>query len=72
MNQVDFKKSQQEYQKFCEKIAEIIGCCPRCGRVMDWFNDIPVAAYCWGDDEKRHREVKIRLPKAAEELFYSP
>lgn len=36
-----------------------LGACPRCGKKKWWLNDVPLAGYCWGTENKPHDEVKI-------------
>ena len=36
---------------------ESVGNCPICGELPDWFNNIPLMAYCYGSDEKPHAEA---------------
>jgi len=35
-----------------------LGPCPICGAKKWWFNDVPLAGFCWGSSGKEHREVK--------------
>lgn len=35
-----------------------VGPCPVCGKKKWWYNDVPIAAFCWGTERKPHAEVK--------------
>lgn len=48
---------------FYVKPREAIGPCPKCGDWNWWFNDVPLRAFCWGSEEKPHREVVRLVPK---------
>ncbi len=41
-----------------------VGCCPKCGRSGDdlWFNNVPLTAYCWGDEGNEHPECSRVVP----------
>lgn len=34
-----------------------VGPCPRCGIYPNWFNDVPLRAFCWGTDAKPHLQL---------------
>jgi len=38
-----------------------LGACPICGKKKWWFNDVPLAGFCWGTKENPHKQVKIVL-----------
>lgn len=42
---------------------ENVDCCPKCGKMPTWFNDIPLRAFCWGTTEKEHIEMSAIVPK---------
>jgi hypothetical protein len=37
--------------------------CKVCGRKITWFNDIPLKGYCWGTEEKEHKEYKVVIDR---------
>lgn len=39
-----------------------VGACPRCGRLDNWLNNVPLTAYCNGSEEQPHREWKKVVP----------
>ena len=43
-----------------------VGNCPMCGRVPTWFNDVPLTAFCWGEPEQEHQEVRREVPGSAQ------
>lgn len=52
-----------------------VGPCPCCGRLDTWLNDVPLRAFCWGDQRpndtsKEHKEWAKRIP--AKFNIYSP
>lgn len=44
--------------------------CKICGRKITWFNDIPLKGYCWGTEEKEHKEYKILVNSANRDCSY--
>jgi len=42
--------------------AEAVGLCPKCDKLPEWFNDVPLRAFCWGTDEKPHSELSAIVP----------
>lgn len=38
--------------------------CPRCGKTDLWFNDVPLRAFCWGDEAAgtEHAEWSALVP----------
>lgn len=44
-----------------------VGKCPKCGKHPDWFNDVPLRAFCWGDEETgEHPEMSRVVPGKAQ------
>jgi hypothetical protein len=43
-------------------IFEAVGPCPVCGNPKPWLNDIPLRAFCWGDDHNEHDEWSRIVP----------
>lgn len=39
-----------------------VGTCPVCGAIPDWFNNVPLMAYCYGTEEKPHNEARRIVP----------
>lgn len=35
----------------------IVGQCPKCNKHPDWFNDVPLRAFCWGTEKNPHVEM---------------
>ena len=48
-----------------EKISKAVGKCPKCGKKITWFNDIPLRGFCWGTEEKEHSEYSVAVPTHA-------
>jgi endogenous inhibitor of DNA gyrase (YacG/DUF329 family) len=46
-----------------KKIYEAVGPCPYCGKKKTWLNDVPLRAFCWGTEQKPHREWHKLVPK---------
>ena len=42
--------------------AEAVGLCPQCQKLPEWFNDVPLRAFCWGTDAKPHDEMSAIVP----------
>lgn len=40
-----------------------VGKCTICGKQIYWFNNVPLRGYCWGTEEKPHKEFSILVPK---------
>lgn len=41
-----------------------VGPCPKCGKKEKfWYNDIPLRAFCWGTEDKPHKEWSKRVPE---------
>jgi hypothetical protein len=38
--------------------------CPKCGTAPDWYNDVPLRAFCWGgkDGHPEHAEWSKVVP----------
>ncbi len=34
-----------------------VGRCPFCNKYPEWFNDVPLRAFCWGTDRRPHLEA---------------
>jgi len=53
--------------ELCKEILAIkksVGPCPYCGKLEDlWLNDVPLRAFCWGTEDKPHREWHKLVPK---------
>lgn len=43
-------------------LQEAVGRCPLCNEYPDWFNDIPLKAFCWGQDNKPHPGLRKIVP----------
>ena len=43
-------------------ISTAIGKCPKCGRKIKWFNDIPLKGFCWGTAKNEHAEYSVLVP----------
>lgn len=41
---------------------EAVGPCPHCGSTEHWYNDVPLKAFCWGTEKKRHRQWSKVVP----------
>jgi hypothetical protein len=39
-----------------------VGPCPHCGRLDTWLNNVPLTAYCGGDEDKPHKEWEKVIP----------
>ena len=50
---------------------ESVGPCPVCGRIPDWFNDVPLKAFCWGTKENPHPEARKTVPYADQPYGYA-
>jgi len=48
-----------------ERISEVVGNCPKCGKRITWFNDIPLRGFCWGTEENEHPEYSVVVPTHA-------
>ena len=46
-----------------KKYDVAVGPCPHCGKKEHWYNDVPLAAFCWGTDENPHKEWKKVVPR---------
>jgi hypothetical protein len=44
------------------ELQSAVGPCPICGRTIDWFNDVPLKAYCWGVMDDEHTGVVRIVP----------
>jgi hypothetical protein len=40
-----------------------VGPCPRCKNQKHWYNDVPLKAFCWGTENKPHKEWNKLVPK---------
>lgn len=49
-----------------ESAKSAVGTCPVCGQVPDWFNNVPLTAYCYGGDGERHPEASRIVPGKAQ------
>lgn len=38
--------------------------CPKCGSTKHWYNDVPLKAFCYGTEEKPHKEWSKIVPKS--------
>ncbi len=45
-----------------ESVYKAVGSCPICGKDKPWLNDIPLTAFCWGEEGKEHGEVRRIVP----------
>ena len=45
-----------------EAMSKAIGKCPKCGRIIKWFNGIPLKGFCWGTEEEEHSEYSALVP----------
>ena len=43
-----------------------VGKCAACGNYPDWFNDVPLRAFCWGTDDNPHEEMSRVVPGKAQ------
>ena len=48
---------------FTERIQRVVPPCPKCGKKVDWANDIPLRAFCWGTEEMPHAEMTALIPR---------
>jgi hypothetical protein len=39
-----------------------VGPCPVCGRLDLWLNNVPLTAYCFGNDRQEHKEWSKQIP----------
>jgi hypothetical protein len=39
-----------------------VGPCPHCGKIDNWLNDMPLKAFCWGMQDKEHKEWHKTVP----------
>ena len=39
-----------------------VGKCPVCHKHPDWFNDVPLRAFCWGTEKRPHNEMSRVVP----------
>jgi len=45
-------------------MKKAVGPCPRCGAIKTlWLNDVPLRAFCWGTEEKPHKEWHKIIPR---------
>ena len=46
------------------KMRASVGSCPKCGKSGEnlWFNDVPLTAFCWGEEGKEHAECSRVVP----------
>lgn len=54
---------------------EAVGKCPICGQIPDWFNDVPLTAFCWGSAGPRNhadREARCVVPYPAQPYGRGP
>lgn len=35
--------------------------CPKCGKKITWFNDMPLSGFCWGTNEEEHEEYRQKV-----------
>lgn len=45
-----------------DRIRKAVGNCPKCGKQINWFNDIPLRGFCWGTEENEHKEYSVEVP----------
>lgn len=45
-----------------EQWQEAVGNCPTCDRLPTWFNDVPLTAFCWGEQGVEHQEARREVP----------
>ena len=45
-----------------ERVQLAVGNCPVCGKLPDWFNNVPLTAYCWGQVGVEHQEARRVVP----------
>lgn len=49
-----------------EKWQQAVGKCPTCGKLPTWFNDVPLKAFCWGEMNCEHQEMRREVPAPAQ------
>lgn len=37
--------------------------CGKCGKVITWYNDVPLRAFCWGTEKREHKEWSKIVPR---------
>jgi predicted nucleic-acid-binding Zn-ribbon protein len=52
-------RKKADYSKKPKSLGELIDRCPKCGRTITWFNDIPLKGYCWGTHDNEHEEYSV-------------
>lgn len=45
-----------------EEWQKAVGNCPTCDRLPTWFNDVPLKAFCWGETNREHQEMRREVP----------
>lgn len=46
-----------------DKYQKSVGKCPYCNKFPKWFNNVPLMAYCWGPENKEHKEWTKVVPR---------
>ena len=45
-----------------KQLRALVGVCPHCKREIQWFNNIPLTAYCCGTEQAPHKEWRCIVP----------
>jgi hypothetical protein len=53
------KKKTNPSKSMTANLSELIAPCPKCGRRITWFNDIPLRGFCWGTPDNEHEEHSV-------------
>jgi hypothetical protein len=52
-------EKKEDSSRKAKSIGELIDPCPKCGRTINWFNDIPLKGFCWGPPDNEHEEYSV-------------
>lgn len=59
------KQTNDKAQSTISRVMRAVGKCPKCGKQITWFNDIPLRGFCWGTYENEHDEFSVEVPTSA-------
>lgn len=54
--------TDKERSQLLKDYDKAVGSCPYCKSKRHWYNDVPLRAFCWGSENKSHREWRKIVP----------
>jgi len=52
-------RKKEDSSRKPKSLGELVDRCPKCGRTISWFNDIPLRGFCWGTPDNEHKEYSV-------------